>query len=66
MGITKSIIVKIITTKIMEIGKEGIYMKCFYCQKGHQRNDCLLWKQHLENENKNSQPKVGVNVAIVE
>jgi hypothetical protein len=50
----------------MEIGKEGIYMKCFYCQKGHQRNDCLLWKQHLENENKNSQPKVGVNVAIVE
>jgi hypothetical protein len=42
-------------------------MKCFYYQKeGHQRNDYPLWKQHLEHENKNSQPKVGVNVAIVE
>jgi hypothetical protein len=41
-------------------------MKCFYCRKeGHQRNDCQLWKQHLEHENKNSQPKVGVNVVIV-
>ncbi len=42
-------------------------MKCFCCQKeGYQKNDCPLWKQHLENENKNSQPKVGVNVVIME
>jgi hypothetical protein len=41
-------------------------MKCFYCQKErHQRNDCQLWKQHLEHDNKNFQPKVGVNVVIV-
>ncbi len=46
---------------------QGGDMKCFYYQKeGHQRNDYPLWKQHLEHENKNSQPKVGVNVAIVE
>jgi hypothetical protein len=25
-----------------------------------------LWKQHLENENKNCQLKIGVNVVIVE
>ncbi len=54
MGILETTIAEIITTKIMEINKEGIYMKCFYCQKeGHQINDCPLWKQHLENENKN-------------
>jgi hypothetical protein len=42
-------------------------MKCFCCRKeGHQKNDCPLWKQHLKHENKNSQPKVGVNVTIVE
>jgi hypothetical protein len=41
-------------------------MKCFHCRKGHKRNDYPLWKQHLEHENKNSQPKVKVNVAIVE
>jgi hypothetical protein len=41
-------------------------MKSFYCRKEiHQRNDYQLWKQHLEHENKNSQPKVGVNVVIV-
>jgi len=39
----------------MEIGKEGIYMKHFcYQKKGHQRNDCPLWKQHFKNEKKNS------------
>jgi hypothetical protein len=41
-------------------------MKCFYCQKGHQKNDCPLWNQHLKHENNNSQVKVKVNVAIVE
>jgi hypothetical protein len=42
-------------------------MKCFCCQKeGHQRNECPLWKQHLEHGNKNFQPKVEVNVVIVE
>ncbi len=41
-------------------------MKCFCCQKWHQRNDYPLWKQHLEHEIKNSWPKVGVNVDIVE
>ncbi len=42
-------------------------MKCFCCKKiGNKKNDCPLWKQHLENEKKNSQPKVGVNVAIME
>jgi hypothetical protein len=42
-------------------------MKCFcYRKERHQRNDCPLWKQHLEHGNKNFQPKVGVNVAIVE
>jgi hypothetical protein len=42
-------------------------MPCLCCQKErHQRNDCPLWKQHLEHDNKNSQPKVGVNVVIME
>jgi hypothetical protein len=67
MGILETSITKIITTKIMEINKEGIYMKFFYCQKkGHQINDCPLWNQHFKNEKKKFQPKVRVNVAIVE
>jgi hypothetical protein len=42
-------------------------MKCLCYQKErHSRNDCPLWKQHLENENEKFQPKVGVNVVIVE
>jgi len=42
-------------------------MKCFYCQKErHQKNDCPLWKQHLEKIKIKIQPKVKVNVAIVE
>jgi hypothetical protein len=35
-------------------------------KKGYQKNDCQLWKQHLKHGNKNFQPKVGVNVVIVE
>jgi hypothetical protein len=42
-------------------------MKCLCCRKkGYQKNDCPLWKQHLKHGNKNFQPKVGVNVVIVE
>jgi hypothetical protein len=40
---------------------------CFYCRKeGHVRNDCLVWKKVIEKEKKNSKPKVGVNVAMVD
>jgi hypothetical protein len=39
----------------MGINQYGGDMKCFCCQKEtYQRNDRPLWKQHLENENKNS------------
>jgi hypothetical protein len=42
-------------------------MKCSCGRKErHHNNECPLWKQQLEHENKNYRPKVGVNVAIVE
>ncbi len=41
-------------------------MKCFCCQKGHVRADCLVWKKVMEEEEKISKPKVGINVAMVE
>jgi uncharacterized radical SAM superfamily protein len=65
MGIIETAIIEIITTEIMEIDKEG-YEVFLLPKKGHQKNDYPLWKQHLEHENKNFQPKIGVNVAIVE
>jgi hypothetical protein len=40
-------IIEMVIIKIMDIGKEEIW-------SGHQRNDCPLWKQHLEHDNKNS------------
>ncbi len=42
-------------------------MKCFCSWKeGHVRNDYLVWKKVIEEEEKNSKPKVGINVAMVE
>jgi hypothetical protein len=42
-------------------------VRCFYYQKeGHVKNDCLVWKKVIEEEEKNSKPKVGVNVAMVD
>ncbi len=42
-------------------------MRCFYCQKeNHAKNDCHVWKKIIKEEEKNSKPKVGVNVAMVE
>jgi len=42
-------------------------MKCLCCRKKrYEKNDCPLWKQHSKHGNKNFQPKVGVNVVIVE
>ncbi len=42
-------------------------MRCFYChKKGHVRVNCPIWKKVMEEEEKNSKPKVGINVAMVE
>ncbi len=41
-------------------------MSCFYCHKGHVGVDCPIWKKVMEEEEKNSKPKVGINVAMVE
>jgi hypothetical protein len=41
-------------------------VSCFCCKKGHVRADCLMWKKIMEKEEKNSKPKVGINVAMVD
>jgi hypothetical protein len=42
-------------------------MRCFCCHKeGHVKKDYPIWKKILEDETKNSTPKVGVNVAMVD
>jgi hypothetical protein len=42
-------------------------MKFFCCRKErHVKVDCLVWKKVMENEEKNSKPKVKINVAMVE
>jgi hypothetical protein len=40
---------------------------CFCCHKeGHVRGYCLVWKKAMEEEEKNSKLKVGINVVMVE
>jgi hypothetical protein len=34
-------------------------------KEGHVKNDCLVWEKIIEEEEKNSKLKVGVNVAMV-
>ncbi len=42
-------------------------MRCFcYSKKGHVNTNRLVWKKVMEKEEKNSKPKVGINVAMVE
>jgi hypothetical protein len=67
MGITEMVITKIITTEIMEIDKEVIWSVSIAWKKDIRRMTIhYIWNQQLKHENKNSQPKVGVNVVIVE
>ncbi len=40
-------------------------MKCFLCWKGHVKVDCHVWRKVMEEEEKNSKPKVGIKVAMV-
>jgi hypothetical protein len=41
-------------------------VRCFCCWKeGHVKVDCLVWKKVMEEEEKNSKPKVGINIAMV-
>jgi hypothetical protein len=37
-----------------------------YKKEGHVRANCPMWKKVMEEAKKNSKPKVGINVAIVE
>lgn len=41
-------------------------MRYFCCCKGHVRIDYPMWKKVMEEEEKNSKSKVGINVVIVE
>ncbi len=41
-------------------------MRYFCCCKGHVRVDYPMWKKVMEEEEKNSKSKVGINVVIVE
>jgi hypothetical protein len=40
-------------------------VRCFCCHKEHVRVDCPIWKKVMEEEEKNSKLKVGINVAMV-
>jgi hypothetical protein len=42
-------------------------MSCFcYCKERHVRAYCLVWKKVMEEKEKNSKLKVGINVVMVE
>jgi hypothetical protein len=42
-------------------------MRCFCCHKeGHVKKDYLIWKKILEDEAKNTTPKVGFNLAMID
>ncbi len=41
-------------------------MRCFCChKKRHVKVDYPVWKKVMEEEEKNSKPKVGINLAVV-
>ncbi len=42
-------------------------VQCFYCCKeGHAKNDYHVWMKVVEEEEKNSKLKVGLNVMMIE
>ncbi len=47
-------------------GFRQISIKCFCCHKGHVKKDCPIWKKVMEEEEKKSRPKVGVNFAMID
>jgi hypothetical protein len=37
----------------------------FVILKGHVKEDCLMWKRILKEENKDCKPKVGMNMVTI-
>jgi hypothetical protein len=59
--------INIMNNNIMQDQMDKISIWCFYCCKeGHARNDYHAWKKVREEEEKNSKPKVGLNVVMIE